>query len=69
MRFEEIIAIEEKWANVIIPDKNEVQSMTDFAKHLAVEIDDLMTLQPKCWLLKESYEQNFLLYKTRFDFF
>ena len=34
---------------------------------MAVEIDELMTEQPKCWLLKEVYEKNFLLYKKRFD--
>ena len=64
MTIEEPIAVEQKWERVSIPDRKEVQSMNNFAHILSIEINELVAMQPKCWLLKERYDGQFSSYKN-----
>jgi hypothetical protein len=65
---EEFAAVEEKWANISVPDRQEVHSIKDYAIYLNAEIAQLIATQPKCWLLRESYDNEFLKYKEKVDY-
>lgn len=68
MTIEEPVAVEQKWARISLLDRKDVQSMHDFAHHLGIEINELVDMQPKCWLIKGSYDEQFSSYKSRVDF-
>ena len=62
---EESTAIKQKWAKASINDLQELRSIPDFANCLSSKINELITVQPKCWLLKERYDSEFSTYKSQ----
>jgi len=64
---EVLAAIEEKWTKTSIPNMQELKSINDYAVCLQDEIQQLIATQPKCWLLKESYDKEFPNYKAKVE--
>jgi len=64
---EEFAATEEKWEKISVPDRQEVRSIKDCSICLDAEIAQLVATQPKCWLLKESYNPEFSKYRAKVE--
>lgn len=62
---EEAVAVKQKWAKINAVDLGELRSIHDFADYLTGKINGLVVQQPKCWLLKETYDQEFEIYKSQ----
>ena len=67
MTMEEFAAAEEKWAEITVSNKQEVENIKDYAIYLNEEIAQLVATQPKCWLLGENYDNVFSKYKAKVE--
>lgn len=64
---QDFVSVEKKWENVGIPTKEKIDDIRKTASYLRTKIPELNDSQPKCWLLKENYDHEFLLYKAQVE--
>ncbi len=60
---EEFAATKGNWAKMVVPNKQEAESVGDYASYLEDEVALLKEAQPMCWELKETYDDEFSKYK------
>lgn len=64
---QDFVAVEKRWQNVGIPSKQEIEDIKNSANYLRTKISQLNDRQPKCWLLKESYDSQFSAFKAQVE--
>lgn len=67
MAMQEFVAVEEKWKNVRTPDKHNIENIKKTASLLHDRVPQLSEGQPKCWVLQDSYDREFAIYRPQVE--
>jgi hypothetical protein len=64
---QEFVAVEEKWKNVRVPDKHNIEDIKKTASLLHDKVPQLSEGQPKCWVFQDSYDREFAIYRPQVE--